>query len=336
MNWTILHDFPGPELEQKWREFLTRADFPTHYASPDYFREPFFAGLEPFVVLALEGDQVVGALSGTHHGGRIECGMQWRPQIACDPAADRAGVGLLEGLMREAARSKLIEVHAWEPMPAWRAHGFRELEQEAVVMLDLTAGSEALFKQFAGTRRTDIRKAIKSGLEVSEATTPEDFAAFYEIHRDWSLHKGFTPTPSAQLQRALEQRDSRRLFLARHEDRVVAGTIVRFTRGGIVEYAANCSTPESLRLKPNDLLQWRAIEWACGEGFSRYSFGSTHPFVRKFGGQVLNTYRYRLDRTLLRRHEMREGAQGLARRAFQAMPDSVKDRLRRLRERKSS
>ena len=338
MNWTILHDFPNARLEQKWREFLIHADFPTHYTSPEYFRETFFTNLKPFAVLALEGEQIIGVLSGLHKAAKVDCGMQWRPQVACDPTADQKVVGerLRQGLMQEAARTKLIEIHTWRPMEGWRAHGFKALEQEAVVMLDLTSDADALFKQFAGTRRTDIRKAIKSGVEVFEAGTPEDFAAFYEIHCDWSRHKGFTPTPAEQLKQALAQHDNRRLFLARHEGRIIAGTVVRFTRGGIVEYAANCSSPESLRFKPNDLLQWRAIEWACGEGFSRYSFGSTHPFMRKFGGQILHSYRYRLDRTLLRRHEIKEGAQKLARKAFHAMPDSVKNRLRRRGERKSA
>jgi CelD/BcsL family acetyltransferase involved in cellulose biosynthesis len=335
MSYTILHSFPAPELEQRWREFLTRADFPTHYASPEYFREPSFANLKPFVVLALEGQRIVGALSGLHRENKIECGLQWRPQIACDASADAEAVGelLLEGLMREAADAKLIEAHTWRPLESWRARKFKAQEQEAVVMLDLSLGADALFKQFNGTRRTDIRKAIKSGVEVFESDAPEDFDAFYKIHCDWSRHKGFTPTPAEQLKRALAERDSRRLFLARHEGRIVAGTIIRFYRSGVVEYAANCSDAESQRLKPNDLLQWRAIEWACGEGFRLYSFGSTHPFVRKFGGQILPSYRYTLDRTLFRRHDLEEGLRDLARKTFHAMPAPVKNRLRRLRER---
>lgn len=334
MSWIVLHNFPEPELEQKWREFLSRADFPTHYTSPEYFRETFFTDLKPFVVLALEGGEIIGALSGLHRADKVECGIQWRPQISCDPTVDQAIVGehLLQGLSEEARDAKLIEIHTWQPVEVWQAHRFKVLKQEAVVMLDLKLGADAIFKQFVGTRRTDIRKAIKSGVEVFEATTSEDVAAFYEIHCEWSRHKGFTPMAVEQLEEALKQRGNRRLFLARHEGRVIAGTILRFYQGGIAEYAANCSSAESLPLKPNDLLQWRAIEWACNEGFQRYSFGSTHPFMRKFGGEIVPSYRYRRDRTLFHRHEMREGLQSLAHKAFQAMPAPIKNRLRRLRE----
>lgn len=336
MNWTTLHDFPALELERWWREFLTRADFPTHYTSPEYFREPFFANLNPFVVLALDGERVIGVLSGVHKAETVECGIQWRPQISCDPAVDQGLVGerLLQGLFEEARDAKLLEVHSWQPMVNWQSHGFKVQAQEAAVVLDLTLGADPLFKQFAGTRRTDIRKAIKNNVEVSEATTQEDVASFHEIHQDWSRNKGFTPMSIEQLEQALNQRDNRRLFLARHEGRIIAGTILRFYQRGIVEYAANCSNIESLRLKPNDLLQWRAIEWACKEGFRRYSFGSTDPFMRKFGGEILPSYRYRLDRTLFHRHQLKEGLQSLAHKAFQALPTPVKNQIRHLRTRK--
>lgn len=338
MSWTVLSHYPPPALEQKWREFLTRADLPSHYTSPEYFRETFHTDGKPFAVLALDGEEVIGVLSGLLKAGSVECGLQWRPQMAFDVSAGLEVVAerLLQGLMEEARGAKLIEINTWLPMESWRSHGFSVLEREAVVMLDLTLGADALFKQFAGTRRTDIRKAIKSNVEVFEAVTPEDFAAYYEIYCDWNRRKGLTTVPFEHLRQLLALRSNRRLLLARHEGRVIAGTVLRFYPGGLVEYAANCSHAESLSLKPNDLLQWRAIEWACDEGFRRYSFGSTHPFMRKFGGEILPSYRHRLDRTLFRRHEVREGLQSLIHGAFQTMPAPIKNRLRHLRERRGA
>jgi len=58
----------------------------------------------------------------------------------------------------------------------------------------------------------------------------------------------------------------------------------------------------TLHLRPNDLLHWRAIEWACAEGLTKYGLGATSLFLRKFGGEVVPTTRHRLDRTLFRRH----------------------------------
>jgi len=78
--------------------------------------------------------------------------------------------------------------------------------------------------------------------------------------------------------------------------------VVRFFPGGVMEYAANSSLESALHLRPNDLLHWRAIEWACGEGLTKYSLGGAHLFLRKFGGEVVPTTRHRLDRSAFRRY----------------------------------
>ena len=105
---------------------------------------------------------------------------------------------------------------------------------------------------------------------------------------------------------------------------IVAGITLRFTPGGIIEYAANCSIKEDQKLKPNDVLHWRVIEWACKEGFTLYSLGGAHLFLRKFGGALLTTYRYRLDRTLLRRHELKEKVIDSSLKSYQLLPAPVK------------
>jgi hypothetical protein len=59
-------------------------------------------------------------------------------------------------------------------------------------------------------------------------------------------------------------------------------------------------------LRPNDLLIWKTIEWGAAEGFRRYSLGGAHTFLRKTGGILTPTYRHRLDRTWLHRHNFGE------------------------------
>ena len=122
-------------------------------------------------------------------------------------------------------------------------------------------------------------------------------------------------------------RNVRRLFVATYNGEIVAGSVVRFLPEGIVEYAANSSVPEKMVLKPNDVLQWRIIEWACANGFKQYSLGGSHLFLRKFGGVVHDVYSYQLDRTFLRRHDLRRQARQLARRAFTVLPPGLQKRL---------
>jgi len=40
LNFKILREFPSPDLERAWRDYLARIEFPSHYESPEYFLEP--------------------------------------------------------------------------------------------------------------------------------------------------------------------------------------------------------------------------------------------------------------------------------------------------------
>ena len=330
-TWTILHSYPDDMgVDARWRKFLTRSDFAAHYVSPEYFREPFVRDKRPFVVLAWQGEQVVAALSGIHEGEQLICGLMSRPQICFDKTVDVAAAseGLLGGLLAEAGSDKLITFYSWVPLESLSKHGYRCKQEEGVVMLDLTNGPDELFKGFANTRRTDIRNAIKHGLEVVIASRRDEFRAYYEIYADWCQRKKITPSSFEVVEEALRL-PNRRLFLARYDGKTIAATIIRFYPGAMIEYAANSSLVEYLKLRPNDLLQWRVVEWACGEGCKRYSLGGAHLFSRRMGGSIVPVYRYRADRTWLRSYEFREALGKAGRSIFRALPAGVKTQVRR-------
>jgi len=330
-TWTILHSYPdNPAVERRWREFLTRAEFASHYVSPEYFREPFFGDKRPFVVLAWEGERAVAALSGVHEEQQLLCGLMSRPQICVDKTVDPAAISdaLVGGLLNEAGSHKLITLYSWVPLNTLSKHGFACKPQPGVVMLDLTEGPDELFKQFAQTRRTDIRNAIKRGIEVGIAGTHDEFRAYYEIYADWCQRKKIRPLSFDVVEEALRL-PNRRLFLARYEGKAIAATVIRLYPGTMIEYAENCSLAEYLKLRPNDLLQWRVVEWACGEGYKRYSLSGAHPFLRRMGGHIVPVHRYRIDRTWLRRYELKEALAKSGRNMFHALPTPLKTRVRR-------
>ena len=330
-TWTVLHSYPDDiGVDACWTKFLTRADFAAHYVSPEYFREPFLRDKRPFVVLAWQGERVVAALSGIHEEHQLICGLMSRPQICFDKTVDLAAASdaLVAGLLAEAESGKLITFYSWVPLDTLSKHGYRCKQEEGVVMLDLTKGPGELFKQFAEARRTNIRKSIKRGVEVVIAGTRDEFKAYYDIYSDWCARKEIAPPAFEVLEEALRSQN-RRLFLARYEDRIIAGTIIRLYPGGMIEYAANSSLDKYLKLKPNDLLQWRVVEWACAEGYNRYSLGGAHLFLLKMGGSIAPVYRYRVDRTWLRRYERKEALGKSGRNIFNALPNSLQTLVRR-------
>jgi Acetyltransferase (GNAT) domain len=336
MRYEILHEFPALPAEVAWRDLMGRLEMPSHYDAPEYFLEPYWEGKQPFSVLALEGDHVAAVLTGLHDGGHVISGLQSRPQIAVDPNMDTLGAleALLEGLFKEAGRAKLLTVYTWPSLelPPFAARGFRRRQFQGNVMLDLTQGADVLFQGFSKDRRRNIRFAEKHGITVRVAAQKEDFLRGYDVYCAWRR----TERKKVKYKRLTfetfengHRLPNRRLFLAELSGKVIAINTFRFYSGGLFESAGNSSLDEFLHLKPNDLLQWKGIEWACSQGLRRQSLGGAHMFLTRFGGTVVPILRYRLDRTLLRQHDLQEMAADTARKTFRQLPPSVQQKVRR-------
>jgi hypothetical protein len=334
MAFTVLHDFPGPALELAWRELLSSVKVPSHYTAPEYFKEPYFEGQRPFAILALEGSSVAGVVTGFHTGNTVTCGLPTRPQVQIHPDADSATVvdALVEGLEEESRGADLVSIYSWDwlPLDPILRHRYRRRVLEGNPVLDLKLGAETLLKRCGGKRRNCIRYAIKHGVDVTPAETREEREAFYRIYSAWCASKNTHCYPLATEERAFgEGGSNRRLFLARDSGKIIAGSVFRFFPGGLIEYSRNSSLPEHQVLKPNDLLVWRAVEWACKEGFPLLSMGGSHRFLREFGGTMVPIVRYRLDRTLLRRYDRREQFNDAARKLVDKLPSEWQKRFRR-------
>lgn len=169
-TFVILHKFPSPDLEKAWRDLLSRVEVAAHYDSPEFFVEPKWIGKQHFAILALNQDSVVGVMTGHHMGNEVTSGLPSRPQLCLDTKADTTTtlVSLAQGLLTEAGAAKLVTAYNWSSMPldAFEPFGFRRRDLEGDVVLDLTRGPGALFKELHPSRRKNIRHAIKKGVEV--------------------------------------------------------------------------------------------------------------------------------------------------------------------------
>lgn len=337
-NFVIVHDFPSPGIERAWRDCLRRVECPAHYDSPEFFREPYLMGKSPFAILAVDRGFVSGVLTGLHNGNQVVSGLQSRPQICVDSTTDTglAVDRLAQGLLAEAGSAKLITIYTWSTLQlhAFETSYFRRKELEGDVVLDLTEGPEALFKQLHASRRKNIRHGIRSGVEVFQAKTLEDAEAFYRVHTGWHQTKRkkikTVQIPWAAFSQRFYQSGNFVFMLAHYSGRVIAGITLRCFPGGLVEFSNHSSLDEFLYLKPNDLLQWKCIEWAYREGFRRCSFGGAHTFHRRFGGTVVPIVRYRCDRTLLRQYDRHEVTLELMRNGFRKLPRPIQSVVRRL------
>jgi Acetyltransferase (GNAT) domain len=304
VSFHIVHRLPAGPIETRWRACLANSDLPTHYTAPEYFLEPAFRRKKPFAVLSRIGEDLTGVLTGIHDGDYLQSGLSVRPQISLSRYGDRPQTmrNLMAGLMQEAKSAKLVDLFLWPDMATLADSGFRERRYEGVVMLDLSRGPDALFRKFSSNKKINIRKAMRYGVSVDSAKNRDEVSAYYLVYVDWARRKALPIIRQHEFQETFDLTTNRRLFLARYEGHIIAGIVVRFFPGGVMEYAANSSLESGLHLRPNDLLHWRAIEWACAAGLTKYSLGGTHLFLRKFGGEILPTIRHRFDRSLFRQY----------------------------------
>lgn len=335
---SVLHDFPAPDLDKRWRDFLKQADSPSAYTTPEFFLEPYWAGKCPFAILAFNKEEVVGVLTGLHLGDRVTSGIPFRPQLCTkDNSVEVANI-LMKGLFQEAGSTKLVELYSWHssPLPIFEQSGFRRKQMEGDVVIDLRLGAEALFKQFHQSRRRNIRLAMRNGIEVSEVRTEQDLAAYWEVQCGWrkTQRKQIKADGSfAEVRKTHELRANHRRFLARYKGNPIAATGVMFCPAGLIESAGMCSLDEFIKLRPNDLLMWKSIEWACEQGFRKYSMGSAHPFHVRSGGVVEPIDCYRLDRTFLHQHELGETLRAIRRSLVYVLPAPLQQTARALRKR---
>lgn len=333
----ILDVFPDASTERIWRDMLGKAPLAGHYCGPEFFREPKLRERQTFAILATEDEPAgptvaTGVVTGYLEGHELRCGLQVSPQIAFDdsrPTAE-AAASLIDGLLSIARNAHLLTVYTWDKYPVFVARGFREQSDMGTVVVDLSKGPEQVFAGFKAKRA--VRAAVRAGVAVREASD-EDACEYYQIVAQWSRDKGL-PCMSLQYYTQLFRlRENRRLFVAFYDGRMIGGSVIRFLPGGIVEYAANSSLPGFQHLRPNDLLMWTAMEWACRQGYRTFRMAGTHQFLHKFGGSVVPVYRYRMDRTWLRRYDRKEAAVTAAHGLFARLPDAWRNRVKRILKR---
>ena len=339
MEHLILTSMPSAAIAAAWNDCLDGSDFATHYTAPEFFEEHYFKSRRPFAVLAVDRQVVHGIVSGLADDKTLSCGASGSPHVCVRRDADLVAVGqaLASGLRHHSASARspeFISAFSWMEVPGFQAAGFRATQfgpPLSTILLDLSKGADILFREFSETRRNKIRRAIKAHVEVQEMDLERDFEDYYTLYSDWCNFKRI-PSQSHDMQRAVFSAKGNRLILvARHEGRIIGVSTFRYRRPGVMEYAANVSRRAETKVRQNDLLLWRAIEWAAQQGGFRYfSTAGAHFFLQKFGGHIQTTYRYSLDLTLFRRHDMKERLQQVAMRGFRKLPEGAKQALRNL------
>jgi len=187
---------------------------------------------------------------------------------------------LLTTLEDFGVRNRVISARVWWP-DGWGLHEvFRELGYVPVgkfnlYTVNLEKPVEDLWKSIDYNKRKNVRKASNEGVEVVETCRYDDLLGFYRMLEASAKTHGFPASPLSWFEAMWEvfrPGESSRIFLAKWNGRGVSG-VFTVVHGRTVYALAAGSLSEGWKVRPNDLLHWKVMEWACERHFSRYYMG---------------------------------------------------------------
>ena len=171
---------------------------------------------------------------------------------------------------------QLIEqLHAagWTQQPDTGA-GFGDVQPRYVFQIPLAGRSvDDVFAGFNQLWRRNVRKAEKLGVTVERADR-DGLAEFHPIYVETAARDGFVPRGLPYFQRmwdamTAEDPDRIRLYLARHDGAVLAGTTM-VTVGDHAWYSYGASADVGREVRPSNAIQWQMIKDAIDDGDSVY------------------------------------------------------------------
>jgi len=139
-------------------------------------------------------------------------------------------------------------------------------------------------------RKSSIKKALREGVSVSEST---DFETFFKLENE-NLQKKYNTTAVHTAEEMenlhLKHPDNIRLFLAHHQDSLLAGAIIFINRKVChLQYLAMNEKGESL--SATDLLLNNLIQTSQENNLERFDFGISTENDGKYLNEGLNKYK---------------------------------------------
>lgn len=161
---------------------------------------------------------------------------------------------------------------------------FLSLCHKETYEIDLALGRDELWRRLKASVRNKVRKASKLGVRVTQGKDllPEFYRCFSRNMRDL----GTPALGQTFFDHVLRQfPEESHVFVAARDGCAIGGKFVMAWKG-VLHFIWASSLRRMLRFAPNDLLNWRAIEYACEQDLRLCDFGrstreSTHAAYKK-------------------------------------------------------
>jgi hypothetical protein len=137
--------------------------------------------------------------------------------------------------------------------------------------IDLTKGTEYLFRTIDKKQRQDLNRAKKRGITV-EVGQKKDFDKILDLMEiRYKQQNKIIRVPRSYLDDIYDSyKDFLTIFVAKFEDEIVTGLIDFHYKDTIYSWIGNLKPVIPISPSPTDLLNWEAVNYGCEHGFKSY------------------------------------------------------------------
>jgi len=303
MNGYRIDDKPTKEV---WSAFLGKSASGNLQQSFEYGQVVESPGVHIRVLrlLAMGEGEPAGLVQGTYRkrfgfGDSVEVGGVY----GCGPLIPKGKneqlvlKELVLALEKHAIANRVSEasIHQLEASRVLEDMGYCLGPAFNVYKVALSKNVDDLWNNIAHNKRRNIRKAQEQHVEVVGSSGYDSFVSFYKMLTIAGERAEFIP-PTFNLLHAyfkvFGDAGKLRILLATLEGRPVAGVFI--VVHGDTAYALGAgSRDEVWHVRPNDILHWKAMEWACGEGLSYYHMGYVPEPLPTEGSELWGLWRWK-------------------------------------------
>jgi hypothetical protein len=216
-----------------------------------------------------------GTVMSIQEGPLLSMTSRNRPRLlkSIIPAIEKLGV------KNRISAIRILWPYKWGYADLFMNMGYENIGTNITYTVDLSRGTENLWKRIYGNKRRNIKKALDRGVEFAESSNFRDIEKFYCLFLDLAKRHNFDPYQLSWFQtiwKSRSEKDSSKLFFARWKGKDISSVFVTIHSKTI--YALGFGyLGTDLEVRPNDFLHWKIMEWGSKRGFLKYYLGDVQP-----------------------------------------------------------
>jgi len=268
-----------PVASNKWMSFIQNHQDANVFHTPEWARVikntygfPIYAA----VLTTDEGLITSGVPFSVVHGPLSKGKIVSLPYTDhCQPLlSSDSDAGLLAGFLAETGnRVNIGRVELRWKYPDLEDYVYRTRHFRHFIPLEKGAGE--VYKSFSRTQRQNIGVAEKSGVEIVRGESLASMREFYRLQCLTRKRQGITVQPWRFFRNLWAETINKGLgfVLLAYKNRIclAGGVFLAWKKTVVYKYAASDNVGQ--RYRPNHLIIWSAVRWACENGFSVLDFG---------------------------------------------------------------